>query len=106
MKKHTKIYMDFFGYDISDFIPCEICGANAVDVHHIDARGMGGDPTGEKDHIGNLQALCREDHEQYGDVPGYEPFLTRIHLQFMKENGPKDYEFYTNPKKQLNENKI
>jgi hypothetical protein len=31
MKPHTKIYMNHFGYDISDFIPCEVCGKTAVD---------------------------------------------------------------------------
>lgn len=25
MQKHTKIYMDYFGYTIADFISCEIC---------------------------------------------------------------------------------
>ena len=30
------------GYDETDFIPCEVCGAQAIDIHHIEARGMGG----------------------------------------------------------------
>lgn len=65
MKKHVKIYMDHFGYGIDDFIPCEICMAKAVDIHHIDARGMGG--SDEKDHIDNLMAVCRSCHVMFGD---------------------------------------
>jgi len=42
MQEHTKIYMDAYGYDIGDFIACEITGAPAVDIGHIDCRGMGG----------------------------------------------------------------
>ena len=41
MKKHIKLYMDFFEYAEQDFIPCEMCGDKAVDVHHIERRGMG-----------------------------------------------------------------
>jgi 5-methylcytosine-specific restriction endonuclease McrA len=62
MKKHTKIYMDFHGYDKSDWIGCEACGATAVDCHHISPRGIGGDPTGHKNQIENLIALCRSCH--------------------------------------------
>lgn len=60
MKKHTKIYMDYFGYTIADFIPCEKCHKKAVDIHHIEPRGMGGSKS--KDYIENLIALCRECH--------------------------------------------
>ena len=34
MKKHTKIYMDYFNFTIADFIPCEVCESKAVDIHH------------------------------------------------------------------------
>ena len=80
MKKHTAIYMDHFGYDINDFIPCEVCGGRAVDIHHIEARGAGGDPQGKKDVITNLQALCRPCHIFYGDKKQYKEFLKEKHL--------------------------
>ena len=79
MKGHTKIYLDYFGYDTSDFIPCEVCEKKAVDIHNIDARGMGGDPTKSKDVIENLQALCRECHDKYGDIKQFKDNLKRIH---------------------------
>jgi len=71
--------MKAFGYDVTDFIPCEICQAEAVDLHHIDARGMGGDPKGEKDNIQNLMALCRRCHSEYGDKKAYKSKLKEIH---------------------------
>ena len=54
--------MDFHGYDKSDWISCEACGTTAVDIHHILPRGIGGDPTGHKNQIENLIALCRSCH--------------------------------------------
>jgi predicted restriction endonuclease len=79
MKKHTKIYLDYFGYGIEDFIPCESCGAKAVDIHHIEARGMGGNK--EADKIGNLMALCRKHHIEYGDKKQYIEYLKEIHKE-------------------------
>jgi len=87
MKPHTKIYLDYFGYSIADFIPCEICGQKAVDVCHIDARGMGGNPSKSKDVIGNLMAKCRKHHDQYGDKKEFKTWLKEIHLKFMADNG-------------------
>lgn len=77
MKKHVKIYLDYFGYGVDDFIPCEVCGSRAVDIHHIDCRGMGGSKS--KDEISNLQALCRQHHIEYGDKKQYIDFLKEKH---------------------------
>lgn len=81
MKKHTKIYFNHFGFSGYEFIPCEICGAKAVDIHHICARGSGGSK--EKDSISNLMALCREDHERYGDKKQHLVFLIEKHENYM-----------------------
>lgn len=83
------------GYDISDFIPCEICEAKAADTHHIDSRGMGG--TSRPDEIENLMALCRDHHEQYGDIETLKGSLYHIHFLRMKERGVKlNIEFIRN----------
>jgi 5-methylcytosine-specific restriction endonuclease McrA len=79
MKPHTKIYMNHFGYDISDFIPCEVCGKKAIDIHHVEARGLGGSK--EADNIENLMALCREDHVKFGDKKQYKDFLKEKHQE-------------------------
>ena len=74
MKKHTKLYLDYFGYGIEDFIACESCGSKAVDIHHIEARGMGGNKNA--DNINNLMALCRQCHLVMGD--------TKTHMEYLK----------------------
>ena len=77
MKKHTMVYFKHFGYDISSFIDCEVCGRVGNDLHHIEARGMGGTKT--KDVIENLQALCRPCHIKYGDKKQHMDFLIITH---------------------------
>lgn len=59
MQKHVKLYLDYFGYGEQDFIPCEMCGGKADDIHHIVYKSQGG-----KDEISNLIGLCRRHHEQ------------------------------------------
>ena len=85
MKKHTKIYMDYFGYGIDDFIPCESCGRKAVDIHHIEARGMGG--TTDKDTIDNLMALCRYCHVVMGDTKTHLAYLISKHKNKLDGKG-------------------
>lgn len=77
MKKHTKVYLDAMGYDENSFIPCEVCGSKAVDIHHIECRGMGGSKN--KDIIENLMALCRSCHTEYGDKKQYKDYLISVH---------------------------
>lgn len=84
MQKHTKIYMDYFGYFGDEFIPCEVCNSKAVDIHHIEARGMGGSK--ERDVIENLQAVCRKCHERYGDKKQFKGFLKNKHLLRLKKH--------------------
>jgi|TARA_R110000751_G_scaffold92475_2_gene180975 hypothetical protein len=60
MVKHKRIYLKFFDVGEQDFLACEMCGNRAVDIHHIQAKGMGGSKT--KDFIANLIAICRECH--------------------------------------------
>lgn len=85
MKKHTKLYLDYFGYGIEDFIPCESCGVKAVDIHHIEARGMGGDK--KADNINNLMALCRQCHLVMGDTKTHMEYLKSKHKE--KLNGKR-----------------
>jgi len=65
MINYKQLYLSSFRYGEQDFIPCEICGNRAVDIHHIEPKGMGGSK--EKDHIENLIAVCRECHNKCHD---------------------------------------
>ena len=82
MKNHTKVYLEYFDLSGQEFIQCECCDKPAVDIHHIQARGMGGSQ--QKDRIENLMALCRLCHIKYGDIQELKPMLTKIHLFILK----------------------
>jgi len=82
MKPHTKIYMNHFNFKIVEDCFCEVCGSPAVDIHHIESRGMGGSK--EKDVIENLMAVCRNCHLKYGDVPEKKEWLKNIHENYLK----------------------
>jgi 5-methylcytosine-specific restriction endonuclease McrA len=77
MKNHTKVYLKGMGYTTTDFIPCEVCQAQAQDIHHIECRGMGGSKIA--DTIENLMALCRKCHTEYGDKKQHKEMLTATH---------------------------
>jgi 5-methylcytosine-specific restriction endonuclease McrA len=77
MKNHTKVYLKAMGYDTTDWIPCEVCQSQAVDIHHIEARGMGGSK--EADTIENLMALCRKCHNAFGDLKQHKDMLKAVH---------------------------
>lgn len=61
MKPYTKTYLKYFGFDESDFIPCEYCGKQAVDIHHLESRSIA---KSKINLIDNLMALCRECHNK------------------------------------------
>jgi hypothetical protein len=82
VKKHVKVYLDYFGYGAEDFIGCEVCSSRAVDIHHIEARGMGGSK--KADTIENVMALCRDCHVEYGDKKQYMENLKSVHLKKIK----------------------
>jgi ribosome-binding protein aMBF1 (putative translation factor) len=84
MRKHTKVYIDFFGYGMDSWMPCEICGGTAVDVHHIEARGMGGSK--EADSIDNLMGVCRSCHIEYGDKKAHKSMLVEVHNKFLEKH--------------------
>jgi len=59
MQKYQKVYLEYFNYGEQDYIPSEISGSLAVDIHHIILKSAGG-----KDEIGNLIALNKEEHDR------------------------------------------
>lgn len=91
MKKHTKLYYEYFDYALTDFVIDELIGVKAVDINHIDARGMGGSKAADK--IENLMAVSRDSHLLFGDKKEHKAFLKEAHEHFMKTRKPfvKDF---------------
>jgi predicted restriction endonuclease len=83
MKKYVKTYLDYFGYDETSWIACEMCGQTAVDINHIDAKGMGGSKL--KDNIENLMAMCRKCHMDLGDKKEHKVIMKVVHQVKMNE---------------------
>lgn len=77
MMNHTKVYMNFFGYDISDdYIPCEMCNSPSVDIHHIEKRNKT-----KNDFIENLIAVCRDCHIKAESDGMFNMFCRIQHLE-------------------------
>lgn len=65
MKKHVANYLEGIGHDGYSFLPCEVCGGVAQDVHHVEPRShFGKTRKHEQDAFNNLVALCRSCHDQ------------------------------------------
>ena len=78
MQNHTKVYMNFFGYGEQDFIPCEMCGSRAVDVHHIEKRNKT-----KNDYIENLVGLCRDCHIKAESDCSFNSYCRIQHLELV-----------------------
>jgi len=80
MKNYPRTYLNFFGLRIAEDCYCEICGARAVDIHHIFARSIRKDL---ENSIENLMALCRAHHEEFGDKKQHREMLIEVHQKKM-----------------------
>ena len=95
MQAYTKVYLEAFGLDESDFCKCELCPLKATEIHHILSR--------KKYAIGllkieNIMAICRACHQEYGDLIYTMPMLLKIHQRILElkeiPHDPKWFEFY------------
>jgi len=87
--------MTFFYLDESDFIPCEMCGSEAVDIHHLQARKLGGSKC--MDFVENLCALCRDCHNLAETDKNFNVYCRIQHLENIKKYL---YENYINKDRQ------
>ena len=78
MKTHTKVYMQFFDYGEQDFIPCEMCGSKATDIHHIERRTRN---KVTNDFVENLVGLCRDCHIKAESDSMFNMFCRIQHLE-------------------------
>jgi len=83
MKKHTKIYTQYFNIGEQDVPMCEWCNKRqAVDINHIEPRRMGGSKT--KDYIENLVGMCRECHNEFEAGRISKDALTIVHMKNLR----------------------
>ena len=75
MQNHTKVYFNFFNYDSSDKIYCEMCNDIAVDIHHLEKRNKT-----KNDFIENLVGLCRNCHINCNDS-SFNMYVRIKHLE-------------------------
>ena len=91
MKPYVKTYLDYFGYphDPTAFVPCEVCGAKSVDIHHLTPRSLRKDLINK---IDNLMALCRSCHDLAGKDRKFNDMLRLLHRKKLLQNGLPDNE--------------
>ena len=75
-QNYIKIYLDHFNYGDQDFIPSELSGCRAQDIHHLTPRSKSG-----TDVIDNHMALTREEHDKAHSDPDYNEYLKTVHLK-------------------------
>ena len=78
MIAYKRIYLEYFQYGIDDYVPSEVSGKRATEIHHILPKSLGG-----KDEIENLIALTREEHEEAHRSPVYNKKLKEKHLIYI-----------------------
>lgn len=88
MQLHTKIYMEHFGFDISDFIPCTVCGGRATEIHHLDKNHQNND-------IENLAAVDRKHHDKCHADPVYNESVKALHKnKLINHEHQRNYKAY------------
>jgi len=85
MTPHAKIYFKHCNYSEGDFIPCEVCHYQSVDIHHIKGRGK------DKNMIENLCALCRDCHNKCHNEIIKRDQMQDIHDVFLYSLGPRKH---------------
>lgn len=104
MQEYTKVYLDSFGLDETDYVKCECCDNKATEIHHILTRKK---LSSHLIRIENLMAICRTCHEEYGDRIYLMAMLLTIHQKILElkeiPHNPKFFEFYIEKYKNLTE---
>jgi hypothetical protein len=86
MKAYKKIYIEFFGYFVGEWIPSEMSGSESVDIHHLTSKKMGGSKL--LDYPENLVALTREEHTKCHADKHYNYQVQIKHLETIRAKKP------------------
>ena len=74
MLKYIKNYLNWKGYTIDDWIPCEVCWLWSQHIHHIQYKSHWW-----SDDFNNLVALCYDHHDKAHFKK--KPYLYKEELQ-------------------------
>lgn len=92
MQDYTRTYLDAFGLDETDFVPCEICAKKATEITEIikDKKVLYA--------IENLLAVCSNCEIKYNNETDFIPLLLKIHKKRLDieniECDSKWFDFY------------
>ena len=86
MRKHTKIYMKYFGLSEGDYIGSELTKSPSGPFHHIIFKSVGG-----KDEIENIMALTPREHNLAHFIGDKKKWLKADYLQKKHNKFIKDY---------------
>ena len=94
LKNYKKLFLDFWGYCESDVPICWGCyKSQAVDIHHLISKQMGGVKGNRLNRIDNLIPLCRKCHNlAHSDKSINEKWITELKEKIKrKEQSPYDW---------------
>jgi len=100
LQNHTKIYFNFFGYDESSTILCEMCNDVAVDIHHLERRNKT-----KNDFIENLIGVCRSCHIKAESDSMFNMFCRIKHLELVCQQIYHQIEYKKQYENRKNRNK-
>ena len=95
LKNYKKLFADFWGYHENDIPACWYCNkAQAVDIHHIIPKRMGGVKGNRLNRIDNLFPLCRSCHDKAHSDKSLNEQFKRILTARFKSNREEKIEFW------------
>ena len=81
-KNYKKLFADFWGYHADDIPICWGCfRQQAVDIHHLIPKGMGGVKNNRLNRIDNLFPVCRSCH----DLAHKNKYINKEWIEKLKE---------------------
>ena len=103
LKNYKKLFSDFWGYHENDIPICWSCNkSQAVDIHHIIPKRMGGVKDNRLNRIDNLFPLCRSCHDKAHSDKSLNEQFKRILTVRLKNNRQEKIEFWIKCKSPVN----
>ena len=103
LKNYKKLFADFWGYHENDIPICWSCyKAQAVDIHHLTPKGMGGVKNNRLNRIDNLFPLCIDCHNKAHSDKSLNEKFKKILMARFKSNRQEKIDFWIKCKTPIN----